>query len=426
MARSFKLPDLGEGIHEGEVLAVMVSVGDAVAEGDALLEIETDKATVELPSPYTGTVVEIRAKAGDRIKVGEILLVFDGSDKSSADTPPAREKPPQVPETARPAAGNAGPPGPVPASPATRRLARDLDVDLGRVTSSGPAGLVTAEDVRAFARQVPEPAVHPTAAATAVSAPQPAALISADLPDFSKWGRVESIPLRSVRRATARRMALAWSRIPHVTSEDAIDITKLEALRQRHKAHIGDRGGKLTLTIFALKAVTAALKTYPRFNASLDEKNEQIILKHYYHIGVAVDTPDGLIVPVVRDVDRKSVRELSIELNTMVTLTLERKISLDQLQGGTFTVTNIGSLGVTHFNAIINTPEVAIFGMGTARLQPAVVTAADGTQRIEPRLMLPIGITIDHRVLDGADAVRFLQKVAGMLADPEKLLLEMS
>lgn len=429
MVRSFKLPDLGEGIREGEVLAVMVSVGDAVAEGDTLLEIETDKATVELPSPYTGTVTEIRVKAGDRIEVGEILVVFDGTGKTHAEAPPAREKPspaPERPPAPEAAQGGGGLSGPVPASPATRRLARELGVDLGLVTPSGPSGQVTAEDVRAFAGQTPTPDAPPPAAAAPSQPQDTAAGPMTALPDFSRWGTVESVPLRSIRRATARRMAQAWSQIPHVTSEDAVDITALESLRQRHKADIEAAGGRLTLTVFALKAVTAALRAHPRFNASLDAQNEQIILKRYYHIGVAVDTPDGLIVPVLRDVDSKSITDLAVELNTVIKLTRERKISIDQLQGGTFTVTNIGSLGATHFSAIINTPEVAIFGMGAARLQPVVVTADDGTPRIEARLMLPIGITIDHRVLDGADAVRFLRQVAGVLADPEKLLLEMN
>ena len=230
---------------------------------------------------------------------------------------------------------------------------------------------------------------------------------------------------RSIRRATAKQMALAWSQIPHVTSQDVADITRLEAFRQKHKAEIETIGGKLTLTVFALKAVATALKTYPNFNAALDTEANEIIIKQYYHIGVAVNTDDGLIVPVVRDVDRKSIKELSIELNDLVQRTRTRKTKLDELQGGTFTITNAGAMGGGFFSPIINYPEVAILGMGQGRLQPAVKRNEDNGHEIVPRLIMPIVLCIDHRVLDGADAIRFLRVVIDSLEDPDELLMSM-
>jgi pyruvate dehydrogenase E2 component (dihydrolipoamide acetyltransferase) len=315
--------------------------------------------------------------------------------------------------------------GPIPASPATRRLARELGVDLHQVTPTGSGGLVTADDVRAFAETGKEMVEAPVAAevipaeAPAVSIPSPA------LPDFTKWGPVERVPFRSLRRATAKQMVIAWSQIPHVTSQDQVDITKLEAFRQKHKAEIQAKGGRLTMTVFALKAVATALKTYPQFNATLDVEAGEIIIKNYFHIGVAVNTDNGLIVPVIRDVDRKSIKELSIELNDMVEQTRSRKISLDDLQGGTFTITNAGAMGGGYFAPIINFPEVAILGMGQGRMQPTVIDKGDDEHEIVPRLIMPIVLCIDHRVLDGADAIKFLKVVIDSLEDPDELLISM-
>jgi len=330
MSRSFELPDLGEGIHEGEVLAVLVSVGQEVSEGDVILEVETDKAAVEIPSPYTGKVQEIFVKPGDIVNVGDVMMSFSNGDEAAAGvvqkpTPTTAEPAPVEAEVSAPPPSRKD--GPVPASPATRRLARELGVDLHRVTPSGPAGLVTAEDVRNFAENGEAAVAAPDEAATQapVAAEMPPTAISIpELPDFSKWGSVERVPFRSIRRATAKQMSLAWSQIPHVTSQDSIDITRLEAFRQKHKDEIEAIGGKLTLTVFALKAVATALKAYPNFNATLDTQAAEIIIKQYYHIGVAVNTDNGLIVPVVRDVDRKSIKELSIELSAQVQRTRDR------------------------------------------------------------------------------------------------------
>jgi pyruvate dehydrogenase E2 component (dihydrolipoamide acetyltransferase) len=429
MSRSFKLPDLGEGVHEGEVLAVHVSVGQEVKEGDIILEVETDKAAVEIPSPFSGTVAEVRVKPGDTVKVGDVMMTFsNGEEGEGVEVEKPEELPAEAVDTPKavslPEAGKRK--GPVPASPATRRLARELGVDLQRVIPTGPGGLVTAADVRAYAdtgkEMVEAPAaadVIPTAETAAVSIPSPT------LPDFAKWGPVERVPFRSIRRATAKQMVIAWSQIPHVTSQDQVDITKLEAFRQKHKAEIQAEGGRLTMTVFALKAVATALKTYPQFNATLDVEAGEIIIKKYFHIGVAVSTDKGLIVPVVRDVDRKSIKELAIELNGIVQETRSRKISLNDLQGGTFTITNAGAMGGGYFAPIINFPEVAILGMGQGRLQPAVVDKGEGEHEIAPRLMMPIVLCIDHRVLDGADAIKFLKVVIDSLEDPDELLISM-
>ena len=428
MSRAFKLPDLGEGIHEGEILAVMVEAGQDVKEGDIILEVETDKAAVEIPSPYTGKVEEILVKPGDVVNVGDVMMTFSGEEKAT-EAPKAEQT--EAPAAKAEKAGETPAPraqastGPVPASPATRRLARELGVDLHLVNSTGPAGLVTAEDVRAFAKKgaagqksIPVPAVSDAESqATSVSLPA--------LPDFEKWGSVERIPFRSIRRATARQMSLAWSQIPHVNSQDVVDVTRLEAFRQKHKAEIEAIGGKLTLTVFALKAIATALKTYPNFNATLDTVNSEIIIKNYYNIGVAVNTDSGLIVPVVRDVDRKSIRELAVELNDLVLKTRARKTPVEDMQGGTFTITNAGAMGGGFFAPIINYPEVAILGVGQARMQPVVREKEKGNFVIVPRLMMPVVLCIDHRVLDGADAVRFLRVLVDTLEDPDELLISM-
>jgi pyruvate dehydrogenase E2 component (dihydrolipoamide acetyltransferase) len=313
----------------------------------------------------------------------------------------------------------------VPASPATRRLARELGVDLHSVTPSGPAGLVTAEDVRGFAAAGKIVEAVPAAASAAAVPSQPGDISVPPLPDFSKWGEVERIPFRSIRRATARQMSLAWSQIPHVNSQDVVDITRLEAFRQKHKADIEAVGGKLTITVFALKAVATALKTYPNFNAALDTKNNEIIIKHYYNLGVAVNTDNGLIVPVVKDVDRKSIKELALELTDLVQRTRERKATIEEMQGGTFTITNAGAMGGGFFAPIINHPEVAILGMGQARMQPVVREQEKGDYIIVPRLMMPIVLCIDHRVLDGADSIKFLKILVETLEDPDELLMSM-
>jgi pyruvate dehydrogenase E2 component (dihydrolipoamide acetyltransferase) len=429
MAKEFKLPDLGEGIHEGEVLAVRVSVGQAVREGDIILEVETDKAAVEIPSPYTGTVLEILVAPGDTVKVGQVLMSFSApEEKPAAAREPAAAVPKAatVPEPVAVASQAPGPrQGPVPASPATRRLAREMGVDLTLVSPSGAAGLVTADDVRAFAAA--GKAVEAPTVARAQPAAESAAPVSArspELPDFSKWGPVERVAFRSIRRATAKQMSLSWSQIPHVNSQDYVDVTRLELFRRKHKKDVEALGGRLTFTVFALKAVATVLKAHPRINASLDPAAGEIVLKKHYHIGVAVNTEEGLVVPVVRDVDNKSIKELAVELHALVQRAHSRKISLEEFQGGTFTITNAGALGGWTFAPIINHPQVAILGLGQGRLQPAVVRGEKGLA-IAPRLIMPVVLCIDHRVLDGADAVNFLKIFKQSMQDPDELLMSL-
>jgi len=426
MSRSFTLPDLGEGVHEAEVLAVHVTEGRQVKEGDPILDIETDKAAVEIPSPFTGKVIQVLVKAGDLAKVGDAMIVFEdsgeaGAAKQSTPVLPSagaieKKQTPSVAEAKRSSS-------PVPASPATRRLARELGVDLQQVTPTGAGGLVTADDVRTFAATGKEVAAPPVTQLPAVvesfSVPVPV------LPDFSQWGMIERRPFRSIRKATAKQMIIAWSQIPHVTSQDLVDITKLEAFRQKHKEEIKAAGGRLTLTVFAMKAAATALKVYPMFNSSLDLAAQEIVVKKYFNIGVAVDTEDGLIVPVIRDVDRKSIRELAIELHECVQRTRSRKAALEDLQGGTFTITNAGAMGGGFFTPIINYPQVAILGFGHGRMQPAAVMTDEGLYEIVPRLLMPIVLCFDHRVVDGADSIRFMKVVIEALQDPEELLISM-
>jgi pyruvate dehydrogenase E2 component (dihydrolipoamide acetyltransferase) len=440
MPREFRLPDLGEGIHEGEVVEVLVSVGDRVSDGKPILVVETDKATTEIPSPVNGVVQEIRVKPGDVIKVGDVLMVFiedgeaEAGRKPEKMAEPERLAGPEAPtERVRPAeapAPTAAAPrvaaGPVPAAPSTRRLARELGVDLHLVSPSGPGGRVIADDVRAFAESLERAAEGPPMVPAGEVertqvAPPPAGLKAPSLPDFGRWGPISREPLRSVRRATARHMTLAWSQIPHVTHQDVVDITELEAFRRRHKREIETQGGALSLTVFAMKAAVAALRAHPRFNGSFDVEREEIILKQYYHLGVAVDTERGLIVTVIRDVDCKSITQLAVELNDLVVRGRAGKIEREELIGGTFTITNIGVLGGTGFTPIVNYPEVAILGMARARLQPIVQGDGDNFE-IVPRLMLPLILGFDHRVVDGADAARFLGIIMGALGDPENLL----
>ncbi len=439
MAREFKLPDLGEGIHEGEVLAVKVQVGQQVKEDQTILEVETDKAAVEIPSPYSDVVTQINVKAGDTVHVGDVLLVFgDGAGVQEAgskgqDAGSKEQDAGSKGQEATPAPGSTvtlppdhNPTLPVAAAPSTRRLARELGVDLRAVTPTGPGGRVTEADVRAHAagksaspvaKTVVEP-VSPSQKLEAVATP-----VTPPLPDYDQLGLVERLPLRSIRRATARQMALAWAQIPHVSTQDVVDITDLEALRQQYKADVEARGGKLTLTVFVLKALVNALKEFPKFNASLDVEAEDIVLKKYYNTGVAVDSERGLIVPVLRDADRKSVVELAVELTALVERTRDGKASLADMQGGTITVTNIGALGGTGFSPIINYPEVAILGLAQASVQPVARPKKNGGYKFVPRLMLPIILAFDHRVNDGAEAQRFLNRIIEQLENPEKLLL---
>ncbi len=415
MATEFKLPDLGEGVEAGDVVGVLVAEGDTVEIDQGVVELETDKALVEVPSSVAGTVTKIHISAGDRVPVGSLLIsVEEGEQQVSAE--PEAEAPVPAPKeepasTAKaPAPTPSRPPAPtsngdpIPAAPSTRRLARELGVDLTQVAGSGPGGRISQDDVKAAVRDRQTGGIAPTA--------------PVELPDFSRWGNIERQPLSKVRQIIAKNMSQAWQQVAHVTQFDRADVTDLESFRQRNKAKTEASGAKLTPTVLALKAIITALKTFPQFNASLDAGANDIILKHYYNLGIAVDTERGLLVPVIKDVDRKDILELALELGDISNRARTNKIGLDELQGGTFTVTNLGSLGVGEFTPIVNHPEVAIMGLGRAREE---ATVREG--RIEPRLIMPLALSYDHRVIDGADGARFMRKIVDALENPELMLM---
>ena len=433
MARAFHLPDLGEGLTEAEIVKVLVSEGDVIREDTPLLEVETDKATVEIPSPLGGRVATIHVAAGQTVRVGAVLVTF-GDDGDAAPAAPAgardRSGGRATPSTdaAREAAAPAARQGPVPATPSTRRLARELGVDLRAVQATGRGGRVTDEDVQRAAA-VPdsgratagprEPAPRETAPREAKPL-APVAVEPPPLPKFEQWGPVERRPLSHLRRTIAERMALAATLVPHVTHFDRADITDLDAVVQRNLEDAQARGVTLTLTSFLLKAAALALRDHPHFNASLDPAAGELVVKRYVHLGVAVATERGLIVPVLRDVDRKPVVELARELAALAQRVRDGKASLEELRGGTFTVTNIGALGGTGAIPIINYPEVAILGVARARPEPVV---RDG--QVVPRLLLPLSLTFDHRVADGADGARFASAIVRRLERPDQLLMEL-
>jgi pyruvate dehydrogenase E2 component (dihydrolipoamide acetyltransferase) len=414
MPREFRLPDLGEGLTEAEVVKVLISEGDLVSEDQVVIEVETDKAQVELPSPIAGRVARIHVRPGETVKVGAVLVTFEGADaeaRQAAAPPPVRAVAPPV--QAAPAREERR--GPPPATPATRRLARELGVDLATVEGTGPGGRITEADVRAAASGVaaaPERGEAPSG----IEPLRPLAHGELPpLPRFEQWGPVEREPVRSIRRRTAEHMSLAWSLIPHVSHFDQADITDLEGVRRREEGLIPH----LTLTVFLLKAAVVVLRAHPRFNATLDHERGELILKRYYHLGVAVDSDRGLIVPVIRDVDKKRIPDLAAELAALVERTRAGRVSLDELRGGTFTITNVGRLGGIAATPIINYPEVAILGVMRAREMPVVRAG-----QIVARLVLPLGLSFDHRVLDGAEAARFMTDLVSLLEEPERLLLQ--
>jgi pyruvate dehydrogenase E2 component (dihydrolipoamide acetyltransferase) len=419
VATEFKLPDLGEGVEAGDVVSVLVAEGETVEIDQSVLELETDKALVEVPSSVAGTITEIHINAGDRVPVGSLLISVEEGEQSAPSPPepeaeapaPAPKEEPEptarAPEPTPPAPRPPAPASngdPIPAAPSTRRLARELGVDLTQVAGSGPGGRISQDDIKAAVRDRQTGGPAPTA--------------PVQLPDFSRWGNIERQPLSKVRQIIAKNMSQAWQQVAHVTQFDRADVTDLEAFRQRNKEKTEALGAKLTPTVLALKAIITALKTFPQFNASLDAGANEIILKHYYNLGIAVDTERGLLVPVIKDVDRKDILELALELGDISQRARTNKIGLDELQGGTFTVTNLGSLGVGEFTPIVNHPEVAILGLGRAREE---ATVREG--RIEPRLIMPLALSYDHRVIDGADGARFMRKIVDALENPELMLM---
>jgi pyruvate dehydrogenase E2 component (dihydrolipoamide acetyltransferase) len=441
----FKLPELGENIEQGDVVKVSVKPGDTIAEGQSVIELETDKAVVEVPSSVSGTVKEVLVKQGQKAKVGQVILTLEaGATSKSAPAAKAPEAaredasssemarasysiarnvegkteaeafPPDaprsvvhevVPQQLMKHAGDEHRP-PVPASPSVRRLAREIGVDIYNVQGSGPSGRISEADVKNHAKGVI------TAAAAGVAAPG-VARPAPKLPDFSKWGAIEKVSMRAIRRKTAEHLVEAWTTIPHVTQHDKADITELEELRKKFAPKAELSGGKMTITAIALKVIASALKVFPQFNATVDMASEEIIYKRYIHLGVAVDTDRGLLVPVIRDVDHKNIVELASELTQLSQKAKNKTLKPEEMEGGTFTITNLGGIGGTYFTPIVNHPEVAILGMSRSRMEPVWVN-----DKFEPRLMMPLSLSYDHRLIDGADAARFLRWVVEALEQP--------
>jgi pyruvate dehydrogenase E2 component (dihydrolipoamide acetyltransferase) len=523
----FTLPELGENISAGDVLRVLVKAGDTIEKDQAVLELETDKATIEVPSSVAGKVKEVKVKEGDKVKVGQaILSVDDGageaagaSDKAapakeakdakekegsrkaapakSEERPAKQEAQKQPPRQAarddepepdeeagddeadgdenadmqpdvqlkdrsskpdktgvkdpsvgpraaaqdeqpqqRSSARDQGREGgaaqddrkvvdinrgartpaeparetpPAPAAPSVRRMARELGVDVNQVPGTGPGGRISVEDVKEHTKRLVSGAGGGAAAR------------SAPLPDFTRFGPIERQPMRAVRRKTAEHLSAAWATIPHVTQFDLADITGLEELRKKFAKQVEAAGGNLTVTAIALKVVAAALRVFPQFNSSIDLGAEEIILKKYVNIGVAVDTDRGLLVPVIRDADKKNIVQLSVELSQLSEKARTRKITADEMQGGCFSISNLGGIGGTYFTPIVNAPDVAILGISRARMEP-VYQKESG--QFAPRFMLPLSLSYDHRVIDGADGIRFLRWVAEAMEQPFLLALQ--
>ncbi|MCB9851486.1 MAG: 2-oxo acid dehydrogenase subunit E2 [Phycisphaerales bacterium] len=448
MSKEFKLPDLGEGIHEAQVVNVMISQGDTVTEDQMVMEVETDKASVELPVPYAGKVTSLNVKQGDTVKVGQVLLVVggDGAAAAKAEAPAVASAPKTVsaPAAAVASRSAAAPPppvsptavaeapshhdgGPIPAAPAVRRLARESGVDLRDVHGTGSGGRILKEDVERFvitgssgrAAAPSAPAAAPSSAgyAAAPSAPMPPVGGGDALPDFSQWGPVRREAVPQIRKAISRQMVKAWT-LPRVTHGDEADVTDLEAFRKEHGKVMAEQGAKLTITTFIVKAVAGALRQFPVFNSSFDEAAGEIIYKDYVHIGMAVDTDRGLMVPVLRDADRKGLMTISKEMKEISEKAREFKLPIEGMRGGTFTVTNVGSLGGTFSTPMINYPEVAILGMGKMQEKPVVKNG-----QIVVRKMMPLFLSFDHRVVDGADGARFTRMIIDFLENPLNLLL---
>ena len=505
MTTTIKLPELGENVDSGDLTKILVNVGDAISKDDPLLELETEKATIEVPSPVSGVVKELHVQQGQKVKVGDALFTIEEngagakqkeqsqepSQKAKPEREPRAEEPPSQEQPSRAAkaqatgaaAAQAKKPEPeakpqaraeanaeakpipkaepktekteprkaeakpavqteapadaeeeisenereetvIPfraetaeparhaghlaaASPAIRRLARELGIDINKVVGSGPEGRIDEEDIKNYAKEI----------ISRGPAARSAGETFAPLPDFAKWGQIERKPMSNVRRATAEHLAQAWHNVPQVTQFDSADVTELENLRTRFSDPQNSGAPKITVTAIALKVVAAALQKFPQFAASIDMAGREIVYKHYCNIGIAVDTSYGLIVPVVRDADQKSIPQLARELTELSERAREKKLSLEEMAGGVFTITNLGGIGGTGFSPIVNYPEVAILGISRLSVESRHI---DGS--FQPRKILPLSLSYDHRLIDGADAARFLRWVAEALEQPALLL----
>jgi pyruvate dehydrogenase E2 component (dihydrolipoamide acetyltransferase) len=441
-ATEFKLPELGENITQGDLVRLMVAPGTKVSEGQPVMELETDKAVIEVPSSVSGVVKEVKVKEGEKLKVGQIIFTLEGGGSSQpkaqkhVPVEQASEQhdarlgfqaavqaegktidqvlPPDQPQTVAPSfsmpaqldkVAGADHREPVPAAPCVRRLAREIGVDIHDVKGTGPGERISEDDVKAHAKAL--------LAAASAAVPSGKHFGQPTLPDFTRWGKVERVSMRGVRRKTAEHLWEAWTTIPHVTQQDKADITELEQLRAKFAPRAQEAGGKMTVTAIALKVCASALKVFPQFNASIDMEKEEIVYKQYINIGVAVDTDRGLLVPVMKDVDKKNIVELAAELTQASKKAREKKLTPADMEGGTFTITNLGGIGGTGFSPIVNHPEVAILGLNRSSMEPVWING-----KFEPRQVLPLSLSYDHRLIDGADAARFLRWIAEAFEQP--------
>jgi pyruvate dehydrogenase E2 component (dihydrolipoamide acetyltransferase) len=429
-ASEFRLPNLGEGIDAATVTAVLVKPGDALKPGTPVISVETDKAAMEVEADTAGTVAAVRVKQGDKLPIGAVILSLSGGAAPAEAQPPSK---PAAPAEAEPARAAAAAPAPhangtpaksaelVPAGPATRRLARELGLGLGEVKGSGRGGRVTLDDVKSFVRDERQKAkAAPAGGAGGLSGKTVAdSFTTPPLPDFSKFGEVERKPVAKIRETIAKNLTVAWRTMPMVTQHDQADITDLEAGRKRIVDALPKGAPKITMTVLAIKACVAALRDFPQFNSSYDMNAGELVVKKYYHVGIAVDTERGLVVPVIKDADKKSIRDIAAEVVGLADKARAGKLGLDDMRGGTFTITNLGGIGGTFFTPIVNYPEVAILGLSRSALQPVV---RDG--QVVPRLVMPLSLTYDHRVVDGADGARFTTRLVQLFSDPLRLLME--
>jgi len=450
-ASEFKLPELGENISQGDLVRLMISPGAKVSEGQPVMELETDKAVVEVPSSVSGVVKEVKVKEGEKIKVGQVIFTLEGGAPAKQESSRSRNAPVEhvsgqhgarlafqaairaegkteeqalPPDQPQPVPAQFSMPvqlgkvagtehrQPIPAAPHVRRLAREVGVDIYEVKGTGPGGRISEDDVKAYAK-----ALLSAAAVSSQAPPRAGHFATPQLPDFSKWGKIERVSMRGVRRKTAEHLAESWNTIPHVTQHDRADITELEQLRARFAPKAEEAGGKMTVTAIALKVCAAALKVFPQLNASIDIEKEEIVYKQYIHIGVAADTDRGLLVPVIRDVDKKNIVELAVELSQLSKKARDKKLMPGEMEGGTFTITNLGGIGGVGFTPIVNHPEVAILGLSRSRIEPEWIESKEGG-KFEPRLILPLSLSYDHRLIDGADAARFLRWIAEAFEQP--------
>lgn len=455
MIKEITVPEIGEKVESGKVVSVLVKQGDVVSVDDGVIEFETDKAVVEIPAPMAGQVTEILVSVGNLMKIGDVIARIDTDLQAPANAPsapvPAPDARPAAPskqsavapvevssaksevmapaivdrskqqrfnESAAPVSPRPASSLSAPASPSVRRLARELGVDIDQITGTGPGGRITDEDVKRHVRvggrqsSVEEPP-QPVQSRTIGESTREA------LPDFGRWGEIERVPVSTVRRITAESTAHSWNVIPHVTQFDKSDITHLQGFLEHHARKVEQAGGKLTVTAVLLKVLAEALCKYPKFNASLDAAHGEIVLKKYIHIGLAVDTDRGLLVPVIRDVDRKSILDLAVSVVDIAERARNKKIGPDEFEGGTFTISNQGGIGGTDFTPIVLWPQVAILGVSRASIEPKYIAG-----EFKPRTILPLSLSYDHRVIDGADAARFLRWVCDALENPFAMYLE--